>query len=102
LQSPAFEALFVLYPRRHGTMNNDVDDDEFVSEIRLRSQRFVQIVFCGFTVFFAGLALTAHHAPELLALVDGEPRQVADTFLVLSAAYAVCLFAWEYIYSVKN
>ena len=83
-------------------MNDDAGDEEFVSEVRQRSQRFVQIVFCAFTVFFAGLALTAHHAPELLSLTEGEPRQIADTFLALSAAYAVCLFAWEYIYSVKS
>jgi len=77
-------------------------EDEFLDDLRLRSQRFVQIVFCGFTVLFAALALVAHHTPEWLALVDAEPRQVADTFLVLAAAYAVCLFAWEHIYAVRT
>jgi hypothetical protein len=77
-------------------------EDQVIDEIRMRSQRFVQIVFCGFTVVFAGLALVAHHAPHWLALVDAQPRQVADTFLVLSAAYAVCLFIWEHIYDVRS
>jgi hypothetical protein len=51
---------------------------------------------------FAALALVAHHSPETLALADAQPRQIADTFLVLAAAYAVCLFAWERIYVVRD
>jgi hypothetical protein len=82
-------------------MNNDVDDD-LISTMRLRSQRFVQVVFCGFTVLFAGLALVAHHEPAWFALADGQARQVADMFLVLAAAYALCLFAWEHIYAVRD
>ncbi|MBA4132477.1 MAG: hypothetical protein C0519_13770 [Hyphomicrobium sp.] len=76
--------------------------DDVLADARLRSHKFVQIVFCFFTVLFAGLALTAHHAPELLALADAEPRRIADTFLVLAAAYALCLFVWERIYSAKD
>ena len=37
-------------------MNNDVDDD-LISAMRLRSQRFVQVVFGGFTVT-AGVSRT--------------------------------------------
>jgi flagellar biosynthesis protein FlhB len=77
-------------------------DDEIIAAVRLRSQRFVQIVFCAFTVLFAALALIAHHAPEMIHLADAEPRQIADTFLVLAAAYAVCLFVWEKIYAVRD
>lgn len=78
--------------------DDERSEDEVIGELRLRSQRFVQIVFCGFTVLFAALALIAHHSPETLALADAQPRQIADTFLVLSAAYAVCLLVWERIY----
>lgn len=82
-------------------MNHDIDD-EVISEIRLRSQRFVQVIFAAFTLAFAALGLVAHHTPEWLALVEGQPRQVADTFLVIAAAYAVCLYAWEHIYTVQT
>jgi hypothetical protein len=75
--------------------------EEFVQE-RIRSHKFVQIVFCGFTLLFAALAVTAHHAPELLSLADAEPRRIADTFLVLAAAYALCLFVWERIYPADD
>ena len=81
-------------------MNNDAEDD-VIDDIRLRSQRFVQIVFTAFTLVFAGLALVAHHAPDWLALTGGEPRQVADTFLVLSAAYVLCLLLWERVFAVR-
>lgn len=77
-------------------------EDDVIAEVRLRSQKFVQIVFCGFTVLFAVLAVVAHHWPEFLALADAQPRRIADTFLVLAAAYAVCLFIWERIYAVRN
>ena len=87
-------------------MNNDSngidEDDEIIAEVRLRSQRFVQVVFCAFTLVFSGLALVAHHSPEWLALIDGEPRQIADTFLVLAAGYVVCLFAWEHLYATGD
>lgn len=82
--------------------DNDRSEDELIGELRLRSQKIVQIVFCGFTVLFAALALLAHHTPETLALADTQPRQIADTFLVLAAAYAVCLFVWERIYTVRD
>ncbi len=78
------------------------NDDEVLAHVRLRSHKFVQIVFCGFTLLFTVLALTAHHAPELLALADAEPRRIADTFLVLAAAYALCLFVWERIYAPRD
>ena len=78
------------------------NEDDMLGATRLRSQKFVQIVFCGFTFLFAGLALVAHHVPEWLALADAEPRRIADTFLVLSAAYALCLFVWERIYTARD
>jgi hypothetical protein len=78
------------------------NDDAIIAATRLRSHKFVQIVFCFFTILFASLAVTAHHAPELLALADAEPRRIADTFLVLAAAYALCLFVWERIYSATD
>jgi len=78
------------------------NDDELIADMRLRSHKFVQIVFCGFTVLFAGLALVAHHAPDMLALADAQPRRIADTFLVLAAAYALCLFVWERIYTARD
>lgn len=81
---------------------DDQSEDEIIAAVRLRSQRFVQVVFCTFTVLFAGLALVAHHSPEVINLADAEPRQIADTFLVLAAAYAVCLFVWEKIYAVRD
>jgi hypothetical protein len=83
-------------------LDDERSEDELIDEVRLRSQKFVQTVFCGFTVLFAVLALVAHHAPEWLALADAQPRQIADTFLVLAAAYAVCLFVWERIYTVRD
>jgi len=95
-----FAALVKVVVRRLDM--RDPIDDELIDDLRLRSQRFVQIVFCGFTVLFATLALVAHHTPETLALADAEPRQIADTFLVLAAAYAVCLFVWERIYAVRG
>ncbi len=82
--------------------DNERSDDELIGELRVRSQKFVQIIFCGFTVLFAALALIAHHSPETLALADAQPRQIADTFLVLAAAYAVCLFVWERIYVIRD
>jgi hypothetical protein len=77
-------------------------EEESISDARLRSQRFVQLVFCGFTLLFVALALLAHHAPETLALSGAAPRQIADTFLLLAAAYALCLFVWERIYTVAD
>lgn len=82
--------------------DDEQSEDELIGELRLRSQKFIQIVFCGFTVLFATLALIDHHSPETLALADAQPRQIADTFLVLAAAYAVCLFVWERIYVVRD
>ena len=82
--------------------DDEQSEDELIGELRLRSQKFIQIVFCGFTVLFAVLALVAHHSPETLALADAQPRQIADTFLVLAAAYAVCLVVWERIYVVRD
>ncbi len=82
--------------------DDERSDDQVIGELRLKSQRFVQIVFCGFTVLFAALALVAHHAPGMLALADAQPRKIADTFLVLAAAYALCLFAWERIFTARD
>jgi hypothetical protein len=82
--------------------DDDRSKDEVIGEIRLRSQKFVQFVFCGFTLFFVALALVAHHAPEALALSASEPRQIADTFLFLAAAYALCLLVWENIYVARD
>jgi hypothetical protein len=82
--------------------DDEPSQDEAIAEIRLRSQTFVQFVFCGFTLFFVTLALVAHHAPEMLALSASEPRQIADTFLFLAAAYALCLLVWEHIYAARR
>ncbi len=82
--------------------DDDRPDDDLLYGTRLRSQKFVQIVFCGFTMLFAALALVAHHAADMLALSGAEPRRIADTFLVLAAAYALCLFVWERIYTVRD
>jgi hypothetical protein len=78
--------------------NDDQPLSDEVADARLRSHRFVEVVFCGFTLLFAALAVTAHHTPEWLALADAEPRRIADTFLVLAAAYALCMFVWERIH----
>ena len=77
-------------------------ETEIIGEMRLRSQKFVQIVFAAFTLFFTALALLAHHAPDALALSGGEPDQIARTFLCLAAGYAVCLLVWERIYVVRD
>lgn len=82
--------------------DDERSEDESISDVRLRSQRFVQLVFCGFTLLFVALALLAHHAPGTLALSGAAPRQIADTFLLLAAAYALCLFVWERIYAVAD
>jgi hypothetical protein len=75
---------------------------DIIGELRLRSQRFVQVVFAAFTLFFTALALVAHHAPDALTLSGDEPDQIARTFLCLAAGYAVCLLVWERIYVVRN
>jgi hypothetical protein len=82
--------------------DDERSQDEAIGEIRLRSQKFVQLVFGGFTLFFVTLALVAHHAPDVLALSASEPKQIADTFLFLAAAYALCLLAWEHIYEARD
>lgn len=82
--------------------DDERSDDDLILATRLKSQKFVQIVFCGFTLLFVALALAAHHAPDILALSGNEPARIADTFLALAAAYAVCLFIWERIYTVAE
>ncbi len=82
--------------------NGDQSTSDEFAQARLRSHKFVQIVFCGFTLLFAALAVTAHHSPEWLAIAEAEPRRIADTFLVLAAAYALCLFVWERIYPTDD
>lgn len=75
---------------------------EIIGEMRLRSQRFVQVVFGAFTIFFTVLALVAHHSPGTLALTGDEAGQIGRTFLCLAAGYAVCLLVWERIYVARN
>ncbi|MGE5267316.1 MAG: hypothetical protein ACM3L9_08120 [Deltaproteobacteria bacterium] len=77
-------------------------EGDIIAEMRLRSQRFVQVVFAAFTLGFTALALVAHHAPHVLALSGDEPEKIARTFLCLAAGYAVCLLVWERIYVVRN
>jgi hypothetical protein len=82
--------------------DNERSDAEIIGDIRLRSQRFVQVVFGAFTLFFTALALLAWHSPEVLGLSGEEPGEIARTFLCLAAGYAVCLLVWERIYKARR
>lgn len=82
--------------------DDDRSESEVIGEMRLRSQRFVQVVFGAFTIFFTLLALVAHHTPDALALTGDEAGHIGRTFLCLAAGYAICLLVWERIYTVRD
>ncbi len=76
--------------------------DDVLVEIRAKTQRFVQLLFAAFTIGFVTLALTAHYSPDKMGLEGVQAVQIADTFLVLSGLYLVCLLIWEHIYPIEQ
>lgn len=78
------------------------DEDEVILEMRRRSVRLVQAVFCGLALFALSLALFIHHDPEAVAFVEEAPEAVAHCFLVMGICYAATMLIWEHLFSPEE
>ena len=77
------------------------DDDKVLAEIRNKARREVQCAFAILALAALGLALIAHHAPDVISLELKDANAIANAFLLIGSAYVLIMLLWDRLFPAR-